>query len=51
MRTMSGVQIKDRKRSKDLILVMDLNETIDQLTITNSLCWYGRVLRGRVIMC
>ena len=40
-----GVQLKDRKSSKDLILMMGLNETIDQLTMTNSVHWYGHVLK------
>ena len=33
----------DRKRSTDSML--GLNETIDQLTMANSACWYGHVLR------
>ena len=43
VRAMCGVQLKDRKRSKDLML--GLNETIDQLAIANSVHWYGHVLR------
>ena len=40
-----GVQLKDRKRSMDLMLMLDLNETMDQLAISNSVHWYGHVLR------
>ena len=42
-RAMCGVQLKDRKRSGDLML--GLNETIDLLAMANSVCWYGRVLK------
>ena len=45
VRAMYGVQLKDRKRSTDLMLMLDLNETIDQLATTNSVCWHGHVLR------
>ena len=48
MRAMCGVLLKDRKRCKDFMLMLGLNETIDQLTIANSVHWYGYVLtRGR----
>ena len=40
---MCGVQLKDGKRFSYLML--DLNETIDQLAMANSVCWYGHVLR------
>ena len=33
MRGKCGVQVKDRKRAKDLMLMFGLNETIDHLTI------------------
>ena len=36
VRAMCGVQLKDRKRSKDLMLMLGLNETIDQLAMANS---------------
>ena len=42
---MCGVQLKDSKRSMDLMFILGLNETIDQLTVTNSVRWYGHVLR------
>ena len=41
MRTMYGIQLKDKQRSKDLILMLGLNETIDQLATANSVGWYG----------
>ena len=45
VRAMCGVQFKDIKRSKDLMLMMVLNETIDQLVVANSVYWYCHVLR------
>ena len=43
VKAMCGVQLKDRTRSKDSML--GLNETIDQLAMVNSVCWYDHVLR------
>ena len=34
-----------RKRYMDLIFMLGLNETIDQLAMANSVRWYGRVSR------
>ena len=45
VRAMCGKQLKDRKRFKDFMLILGLNKTIDQFTITNSVCWHGHVLR------
>ena len=45
MRAMCGVQLKDSKRSTDLMLMLGLNETIDQLAMANSVRWNGHVLR------
>ena len=39
------VKLKDRKRSTDLMFILDLTETIDQLAMVNSVRWYGHVLR------
>ena len=36
---------KDRKRSTDLIFMLGLKETIDQLAMVSSVHWYGHVLR------
>ena len=36
---------KNRKRSKELMLMLGLNYTIDQLAMANIVCWYGHVLR------
>ena len=44
-RAMCGVQFKDRKRADNMIYVLDLDETIDQLAVANSLHWYGHVLK------
>ena len=45
MRAMCGVHLKDRKRSKDLMLMLSLNKTIEQMAIANIVHWYGHVLR------
>ena len=45
VRAMCGVQLKDRKRSTDFMLVLGLKETIDQLSMAKSFRWYGHVLR------
>ena len=45
VRAMCEVQLKDRKRSTDLMFMLGLNETIDQLAIANSVCWHGHVVR------
>ena len=51
VRAMCGVRLKDRKRFTDLMFMLGLNDTIDQLTMTNSVHWYGHVLRReRVVM-
>ena len=36
MRSMCGVKLMDRMLTKDVMLMLDLNESIDQLTKTNS---------------
>ena len=45
VRAMCGVQLKDKKRYTDLMLILILSETIDQLAMANSVHWYGHVLR------
>ena len=35
----------EKKSTKDLMQMFDLNEAIDQLAIANSVRWYGHVLR------
>ena len=40
-----SVQLKDRNRAEDLMLMLDLNEIINQLTIAFSVLWYWYVLR------
>ena len=44
VRAMYGVQLKDRKRLKDLVFI--LNELVDQWTLVNSVGLYGHVMRG-----
>ena len=40
---MCGEQLRDGKRSEGLVLMFGLNETIDQLSIANSVCWYAHL--------
>ena len=42
VRAMCGVQLNDRKRAKDLIVMLGNN---DQMAMANSVCWHGHVLR------
>ena len=44
VRVKCGVQFKGRKRAKDMMLVLGLNETKDQLAMANSIHWHGHVL-------
>ena len=43
VRAIYGAQFKDKKRSADLIFMLSLDETIDQLAMVNSVRLYGRV--------
>ena len=45
VRAACEVQLNDRRRSKEVMLMLCLNETIDQLAMANSVHWYGHVLR------
>ena len=42
---MCGVQLKDIKRSTDLMFILGLKETVDHLAMANSVHLYGDVLR------
>ena len=33
------------KRTKNMMLMMGLEESMDHLAIVESVCWYGQVLR------
>ena len=44
VRAMCGVQLKGRKKSINLMFILGLNETIDQLAMANNVCWCGHVL-------
>ena len=37
--------VQRQKKSTDLMFMLVLNETMDQLAMANSVCWYGHVLR------
>ena len=45
VRAMCGIQLKDRKISTDLMFMLGLSETIDQLAMANSVRWNSHVLR------
>ena len=45
MRAMCGVQLKFGNRSMDLMFMLSLSETIDQLAMASSVRWHGHVLR------
>ena len=45
VRAMCGTQHKDRRRSTDLLLMLSLNETMDQLAMAKCAHWYGHVFR------
>ena len=42
---MCGAQLKDRKRSTDLMFMLGLSESIDLLAMAHSVRCYGHVLR------
>ena len=46
MRAMFGEHLFDRKRSKDLMFMLHLNETIDKLTVLDSVGCSGNLSRG-----
>ena len=37
---------KERKIPMDLMFMSDINETIDQLAVANSVCWHTHILRA-----
>ena len=45
MRSMCGVKLVHMKSTKDIMLMLDLNETINQLAKANSDSLHGHVLR------
>ena len=49
VRAMCRVQLKDKKRSMDLIFMLGLKATIDQLAMANSVRWC-RLVGERMVM-
>ena len=45
VRAICGVQLKGRKISMDLMLILDFSNTMDHLAMANSVRWYVHVLR------
>ena len=45
VRSMCGVKLVDKMLTEDIIQMLDMNETTDQLARANSVRWYGYALR------
>ena len=45
MKAMCGLQLKDIKRSTELMFMLGLTQAVDPMAISNSVRWYGHVLR------
>lgn len=45
VRAMCGVKLMDKKRTEDLMEMLGLEETVDQMAKANGVRWYGHVLR------
>ena len=45
VRELCGVQLKDRKKSMDLMLMFGMSITIDHSAMANRVHWYGHVMR------
>ena len=45
VREMCGIKLNDRKTSENVMLILGLNESIDQLAMANCAYWYGHVLK------
>ena len=45
VRIVCGVQVKDRKRSMNLMLILGFNVALDQLAMANCVHWYVHELR------
>jgi hypothetical protein len=45
VRAMCGAKLMDKKRTKDLMEMLGLEETMDQMAMANGVRWYGHVLR------
>ena len=44
-KTMCGIELVDKKMSRDVMQMVELEETIDQLAKANSVCWHLHVFR------
>ena len=45
VRTMCGAKLMERRRTKDLMEMLGLKETVVQMAKANGVRWYGHVLR------
>ena len=45
VRAMCGVKLMDRKKNKELMVMLGVEETVDQMAKANAVRWYGHVLR------
>ena len=42
---MCGIQLKDGRKTDDLMLILVLTESTHQLAMAQGVCWYGSVFR------
>ena len=45
VRAMCGVKLMERKRTEDLMEILELKETVVQMAKANGVRWYGHVLK------
>ena len=45
VRSMCGVKLVDKKNTEDLLKVLGLKETLDEMAQANGVRWYGHVVR------
>ena len=45
VRAVCGVQLNDRNRAEDRMLMLGLNEMMEQLAMASSVCYYGHVFK------
>ena len=45
MRAMCGVKLIEKRRSRELMILLDLKDTLDGLARARGVRWYGHILR------
>ena len=46
---MCGVQLRDSRRAKDIMLLFGMNRAYDQLAMPNSVLWYQLAIENSVL--